>query len=140
MKLWPQVRDSGLLKDILEDDRAVKYWEQLFELTYDQKIDTWDYQWTFASWIQSGLSILPNSNLVSNIGFGPEALNTTESRSPYANMPVEPMSFPLKHPPFMVRNVEADKFTQNSKFDPSLIDFLKRKLRVKLSEFINIEN
>ena len=31
---------------------------------------TWDYQWAFACWLRSGLSVLPNVNLVSNIGFG----------------------------------------------------------------------
>lgn len=133
MKLWPQVRDSGLLKDILEDDRAVKYWEKHFQLTYEEEIDTWDYQWTFASWIQNGLTILPDRNLVSNIGFGPEALNTTEEKSPYANMLVEPMSFPLKHLPFIIRNVEADKFTQNTKFDPDIGVLIKRKLQKIIS-------
>ena len=31
---------------------------------------TWDYQWTYACWKMNGLSIVPASNLVSNIGIG----------------------------------------------------------------------
>ena len=34
------------------------------------KLDTWDFQWTFASFIQNGMNILANVNLASNIGHG----------------------------------------------------------------------
>jgi len=69
MKLWPEIRDGNWLMDILNDQSAVKYWTKYFEDTYTGKIDTWDYEWVFACWIQNGLSIMPNVNLVSNIGF-----------------------------------------------------------------------
>lgn len=131
MKLWPKIRDSGLLKDVLMDYRAVKYWTKFFQATYDDYIDTWDYQWIFASWVQSGLTILPNVNLISNIGFGVEATHTVNSSetSQYANMPVEAVNFPLKHPPFVIRNVEADNFTQNTLWDSGLLTRAKAKVK-----------
>ncbi len=42
-------------------------WTKIFQSVYEGRIDTWDYQWTFASWLQNGLTILPNINLVQNI-------------------------------------------------------------------------
>jgi hypothetical protein len=88
----------------------------------------WGYRWTFACWIQNGLTILPNVNLVSNIGFGEGATHTSSSKSKVANLPVEEMIFPLKHPPFLLRHVEADDFTHNNIFYVSLLSSLSRKL------------
>jgi hypothetical protein len=44
---------------------------------YRQEIDTWDYPWTASVWFHGGLTVTPNVNLVSNIGFGPDATHTT---------------------------------------------------------------
>lgn len=115
MKLWPEIRDGKWLFDMLGDKNAVFYWKNIFEKVYTNKIDTWDYQWNFACWVQNGLAILPNNNLISNIGFGADATRTKEKNDKRVNMKTCGMDFPLKHPSFMVRNVVADKFT-NDKF------------------------
>lgn len=41
------------------------------------RIDTWDYQWIYTCWRHKGLSITPNRNLITNIGFGDNATHTT---------------------------------------------------------------
>ncbi|OUL18314.1 hypothetical protein BV372_34280, partial [Nostoc sp. T09] len=81
------------------------------------------------SWLQNGLTILPNVNLVSNIGFSADATNTKDIYSPFANHPTQPMEFPIKHPEFMVRDAQADKFTQQTQFHHSLVSRLKSKIR-----------
>jgi hypothetical protein len=43
---------------------------------YRNEIDTWDYPWTASVWFHNGLTATPNVNLVSNIGFGPDATHT----------------------------------------------------------------
>jgi hypothetical protein len=115
MKLWTEIRDASWLQDLLLEPHAVKYWTEIFQATYEGRIDTWDYQWLFTCWIQSGLIILPNVNLVSNIGFDAVATHTTAS-SPLGNMPVAAMSFPLRHPSFVIRDTQADSFTQDNVF------------------------
>ena len=110
MKLWPELRDTNWLSDLLGDERAAQYWRQIFDNVYAGAIDTWDYQWSFACWSQNGLSVLPEVNLVSNIGFGHQATHTKASNSQMENLPREEMAFPLLHPPYMVRNSEADHF------------------------------
>ena len=74
-----------------------KYWAKIFQAVHEGSIDTWDYQLTLAAWSQGMLAILPNVNLISNIGFGGEATHT-HGVSIYADMKVEPMYFPLRHP------------------------------------------
>jgi hypothetical protein len=120
MKLWPVIRDGNWLQDILEDNNAVKYWTRIFQDTYDGNLDGWDYQWTFSCWIQSYLSILPNVNLISNIGYGGESTNTKETYSKFANMSTKSVAFPLKHPLFMIRDIQADYYTQKTHFQKNL--------------------
>jgi hypothetical protein len=117
LTLWPEIRDEQRLEDILEDPAAVAYWTRAFETAYTGTIDTWDYQWTLACWIQSGLTVLPCVNLVSNIGFDENATHTVDGNR-FAALPVEAMTFPLRHPPFVVRSARADSFTQKTVFGP----------------------
>ena len=134
MKLWPKIRDGNWLRCILEEPRAVRYWQKTFQATYEEKINSWAYRWTFACWLQSGLTVLPNVNLVSNIGFGIEGTHTTDTRNPFANLPVEKMRFPLQHPPFIIRDAEADKFTQDNNFNTPLMKRLSKKAQRVVSQ------
>ena len=128
MNLWPAVRAGRWLFDILGSRRAdvkngqchfdvmasmkaIEYWYKIFDSTYEGKINTWDYQLVFASWLQNGLNIMPNVNLVSNIGFGADATHT-KVPGRCANMPVKAVVFPLQHPPFIIRDAAADDYTQ----------------------------
>ena len=113
VKAWPLIRDNHWLEDILRDRYAAKYWATRFEQCYNGLIDTWDFQWMFTCWIQSGLCILPNVNLVSNIGFRADATHTARKRR-FADMPVEAVRFPLYHPPFVLRDARSDDFTEKS--------------------------
>jgi len=111
MELWPKIKETGRLKDILHDPNAEKYWEIIFNDTYNNKNDTWDYQWVFSCWIQGGLSIVPNNNLISNIGFNCSATHTTRD-SPFSKMIVEKIEFPLNHPEYIIRDATADQFEE----------------------------
>jgi hypothetical protein len=129
MKLWLTIRDNNWLMDILNSKVGMTYWKNIFQDVCDNLIDTWDYQWTFACWIQSGLTILPNVNLVSNIGFNNEATHTKKSKNFLANMYTESLIFPLVHPKFVVRNSQSDDFTQKSIFRLSALKFIKIKIK-----------
>jgi hypothetical protein len=61
--------------------------------------------------VQHGLTILPDRNLVTNVGFDDRATHTTNEDSDAANMPVEPMAVPLDHPAAVVRDYAADRYT-----------------------------
>lgn len=72
-------------------------------------VDWWDYQWDFARYFNSGLAIVPNTNLVKNLGFGELATHTTNAGSRSASMEAFDIEFPLRHPPFMIRDIVSDK-------------------------------
>jgi hypothetical protein len=158
LRLWPMLRNTSWLSEIVRDIRAAEYWKQMFdgayafaglrptdqghELPYELRdgrklaelfdslrrlglirptqggasawpgeFSTWDYQWSFACWAQNGLTIMPTTNLVSNVGFGPDATHTrcSPQQDKRACLPTEPMVFPLRHPPVVVPDREADR-------------------------------
>ena len=111
MQLWPEIRAGDWLAAAFPGARERRFWTRILDRVWTRQVDTWDYQWSFACWQQGGLTILPRVNLVSNVGFGGDATHTLV-RSPLAARPASPMTFPLCHPPFVMRNVEADAYTQ----------------------------
>jgi hypothetical protein len=113
MALWPEFRDGGLLQDVLgANNTSAPTWYKFLEATYQGQINSWDFQWVFTCWTQNGLSIMPNANLVANIGFGPGATHTMDTGSITANLPTVAMDFPLSHPRFIVRDTVADNYEQ----------------------------
>jgi len=97
---WPALRDTSWLMDIVHDRLAAQLWTGVFDTTHANGGDVsyWDYQWTFACWIQDGLSILPRMNMAANLGGGPDATHFGGDLDPLLNVPVAPMEFPLRHP------------------------------------------
>lgn len=116
MKHWAEIRESGYLKDILGDDRLATNWSKTFQFVYDKNLDCWDFQWLFSCWIQGGLSIIPSVNLVSNIGSGSDATHTSDGNQ-CLHRPTAPLSFPLAHPSFVIRDAQADHLIQSTMFN-----------------------
>jgi hypothetical protein len=114
MKCWPEVNQKNLLNSVLSDSKTVKDWTRIFQLTYENHANIWDYQWRLAMWMQSGLSVLPHVDLVSNIGFGKNSTNTKDEIVPITTQAIQ---FPLKHPSYLVRNLKADNYTQKTIFN-----------------------
>lgn len=121
MQRWPSARDTEWFK-VLFGNRAVRrYWTRTLQATYEGRINTWDYQWTFACWLQNGLAVVPNVNLVANIGFGAEATHTSGQGS-VAYLRTHALSFPLQHPGTVLPDLAADNYTQRfAYFDPDLL-------------------
>ena len=81
------------------------FWKKKFDLIYYNKSESnsldradniWDYQWTYCLLKNNGLAIFPNKNLVSNIGFGPDATHTVEKNSRDVERPTYPITFPIQ--------------------------------------------
>jgi hypothetical protein len=108
---WPELRETSWLADLLHHPVAVEHWRAAFDRARaaGHDADFWDHQWTFACWAQSGLSIVPHENLVVNLGFGDHATHTKWIGDIRASQPLESIGFPLRHPPYVVRDREGDE-------------------------------
>jgi hypothetical protein len=109
MKAWAEVRSTQWLLELLHDKHAARHWSDVFEQTYRGRMDTWDYQWLFAWWIQRRLAVVPSANLISNIGYGDQSTHT-KGFTPAAAVPIGPLFWPLRHPTELVCNEVADRF------------------------------
>lgn len=115
MKTWTEFNKLGMMNFVCESPHEQTYWTNIFDQMFvESRPDTWDYIWTYTCWFQNGLSILPNSNLVSNIGFGSDATHTL-GESPYARLSTTNI-WEISHPPFVVRHRDADIYTFNYVF------------------------
>jgi hypothetical protein len=119
MKLWSSILNEDYLTSLFPDWQVRLYWKQKFQKLYQKEIDTWDFQWIFASFIQNGLHVLPTQNLVSNIGFGKEATHT-KKESKLSRRETFEVEFPLQHPEFMIRDTQADSFTDSYVYECQL--------------------
>jgi len=129
--LWPSFRDQGLLEQLFETDGERTYWRNSFQWVHEGSLDTWDVSWTFTALTHGLLQVVPNVNLISNIGFGPNATHT-HVVGVHANLPTEPILFPLQHPVFVLPDIAADRCIADDQLAPS---FFKRKWRRLLRMF-----
>ncbi|MCS6904113.1 MAG: hypothetical protein RML72_04845 [Bacteroidia bacterium] len=122
MGKWPLFLKGNYLSYFFPTFREQKYWKKKFHLCYKGIIRTaWSYQWFFTNLCQHGLSITPNVNLVSNIGFDGEGTNIAYfgNKHPMANVATQEISI-THHPNIIAPNRRADLYTFNKIFSPPL--------------------
>jgi hypothetical protein len=111
---WPAAKSEGVIESWCSDRYERSYWSEVFDRMYQGAPDVWDYQWNYACWTQNGLAILPSVPLATNVGFGAGA---THTKSPIPGLMRAPGEIDrIDHPPFMVRNCEADAYVFENSF------------------------
>ena len=108
MTHWPEIRDRRLFDQYFPNASERYYWQSVFQSVYDGNIDTWDYQWVYSIWANSGLSIAPARNLVRNIGFHSEATHT-KGDTVYSSLGAEELDLPLTHPTTLLASSDKDE-------------------------------
>jgi hypothetical protein len=112
---WPAFSARGGLKTLADAKPwREEYWAEKFEATRAGHIDTWDYQWIFTVIEHNGFACYPVRNLVSNIGYRPDATHTTipedsNDLPPAANRAHQKLQFPLAHPRKLSRSPLTDR-------------------------------
>jgi hypothetical protein len=133
MEEWPHLKNKNFLSEQFSSKSAQDYWRNIFDRVHAGEIDSWDYIWQYAIWKQKGLNILPEVNLVSNIGFGEGGTHTKSNNSGSANMKTEELVFPLKHPQKITVHEKADEFTQKKIIPGSLLKRVYKKIKRLIS-------
>lgn len=82
--------EKTIERELLED-KDKKIWKNIASSCfYDfERVDTWDYQWQFTIWENSGYSITPNKWLIDNIGFGDLAIHTVHKTNRKVSQMIE---------------------------------------------------
>jgi hypothetical protein len=110
LKTWRNFKNATI-KQVFTDPIERKHWvHKLKPISTGERIDTWDYSWQYSVWAQGGLCVVPQTNLVANIGFRDDATHT-RTDSERANLPVVGLPRKLTHPLQIRLNDEADRRT-----------------------------
>ena len=114
-----KISDAKFIEDLFQNNNTRSYWLNIFKTMKEKKIDTWDYQWTFTLWSNNQLTVLPNVNLIENVGFGEDATHTV-GESEFANLKAFDIAL-QKHPNTIIQNKDADTFTSKLIFNEKTI-------------------
>jgi hypothetical protein len=103
LKEFASFKSSNQIKNIFNDSLTRKFWLAKIE----EGGNSWAFPWAFTHFLNNGLCIMPNKNLVTNIGFRAGATHGTNPNSILANLKTEEMP-ELLHPKYMIPQLEAD--------------------------------
>jgi len=136
IKSFDEFERENQIKNIFQIKQQQKYWMKVWQKIYDNKIDTWDYQWAYTCFINNGLCIMPNANLVSNIGFGIDSTHTKDGNSIFSKIEVKNIT-EIIHPKFVLVDQEADFFTSKLCFgNKNIFERVKNKVLRVISKII----
>ncbi|MCG8698038.1 MAG: nucleotide-diphospho-sugar transferase [Bacteroidales bacterium] len=98
--------------------REKKWWLDIYRGVKrgDYGDSSWDYQFIYSIWAARGKSIVPNKNLSTNIGFGPDATHTTDPNAVTANRKMEGI-LPITHPTKTSISRDADLYYHDFYYD-----------------------
>jgi hypothetical protein len=107
---WPELRASSAWRSLHDDKVERQYWDHILDTVHAGRFESaWDYPWSASLWYRGGLTATPNVNLVTNIGFGPDA---THALAPTTQDGVPTQAIgPITHPQLVQRDREADRYT-----------------------------
>ena len=126
--IWPTIKQSGQW-EIMCKEKERNYWASIYQAIFDGRLNTsWDYQWQLARWFHNGLAVVPNVNLVSNVGFGPGATHTRWEWNAFAKLPTQDIG-ELRHPSSVICDEEADQYMFQKVFQGGFVRRAFRKAR-----------
>jgi hypothetical protein len=137
MKMMKEMPKDMFYSFFPTQEAAYRY-ALLNDFAEKRNYDTWDYQWFFCNLLNNALTILPTQNLITNLGFGEDATHTTNPNSPHYKLKTNPITFPLQHPPYLIRSDYYENELNKHIRKPQKASFFQR-IRQKISSILHIK-
>jgi hypothetical protein len=137
MKLYNKIRDTQYLESCFRSEYELNYFKWIFDKTIGaiQNVTWWDYQWEFVRRVNNGLTIVPQKNIVLNIGLGSDATHTLDPNGTGHNLSLQGLNFPLKHPEFVMADIVRDNIFFRNTFTTG-VSRIKTSLKKVIPNFI----
>lgn len=104
VRSWADLRIRFVTRDVYRHPLHYAFFARILDQTFrgGSHVSWWDYQWAFAKNLNNGLSIVPATNLVHNVGCDRHSNHDRDPAHTIAapNDP-EGIGFPLRHPPYI---------------------------------------
>ncbi len=124
------------LSNIYNDPMVVEVWKNIFEEIKAGTMNSWAYPLDFANFFNNGLVIIPNKNLIKNIGYGPDATHTQIIDEFHERNPLEEID-EITHPVFMVPNKQADLYIIDRDFKLEERRIKERAFKTRMKKWLN---
>jgi hypothetical protein len=108
---WPKWKRLNFLKKIHQDPIEIRYWTKLIEKYYNKSIVSWDNIFGVSMWKTESFCLLPNINMIKNIGFDHDATYGFNKKYKTPNIVHHVKN--IKHPSTLRVNLLADKVILN---------------------------
>jgi hypothetical protein len=122
---------------VSKDKKEADFWLRKFTAIQNGgRNGIWDYQWNFTIWYMNSLAVVPNYNLISNIGFREDATGTTNAENKFANLPHTSINY-ISFPKEIEQNEQADFYAfykSQYYFHPTFGDKIRWNLKSLLSK------
>jgi hypothetical protein len=120
-------RLTGILNKRFISSGEKRLYKNIYNRMRLGKVDTWDFQWFFAHLFSDGLTIIPNVNLVSNIGAIGTHINNKNYKNPRINLPTFSI-LPLVTNSNKSQDKIADMLLYQLNFRPNILKLLLKKI------------
>lgn len=137
MKQWPEVKAQGTIIGHFVSRCEMNEAFKVFEHTWNGEIRSWDYQFDFGRILNHGLNIIPNTNLIQNIGFGADGTHTKNENDPRNKQERAEITVPLKHPDHMMVDVVRDYEYFKRYIEPSWFRRFKNSVKSMLPDKVD---
>lgn len=109
MQEYNAFKKKNILQKIYANNDITAFWERTLDEVYYERLSSWASIWTYSVYNKQGLTIYPNNNLITNIGFDEESTHCADINSNLANRSSYELKI-LTHPRKIV-NINADIYT-----------------------------
>lgn len=133
-KNYPLFERLNYLSNLPSHTPFQAHWNKYFGMANHNPDYCWDFRYAYTNVISNRLSIIPNHNLISNIGCSGKATHYIKGY-PFADIENEEIDR-ITHPSFICPDIEADLYSQTKEYNSSWesltrqddIFYLKEKL------------
>ena len=115
MSSFPKFLEERAITQLFANPEDQSYWLDAFNAVFNNQVDTWDYQWVYSVWTNNGLGVLPNYNLITNIGFDEAATHTKSKHLVCADQQTQTIR-EIVHPSFVLEDNEATQYSLAKQF------------------------
>jgi len=122
-----------LINATTDPNESEHLFNNLQRILKGEDTQSWDFQWGILLKINSQLAIVPSKNLIKNIGLTtPEATHPLYKKNPFADIQLQKIDFPLKHPECIIADRKFSMILGADHYPPAWRRFLTKIPFLKL--------
>jgi len=129
MSSYEAFKKTKQIDNVFEGYFTKKYLMNHYDKITSKDVLSWSWHWIYTVFSNNGLCVTPSVNLISNIGFGNDAVHAANPINKLAGVAFEKMSEPVIHPDFILPDKRVDKEILSYRYDFGLRARIAREIR-----------